>query len=199
MRIEVIGNIATGKTTLAKLFCDDYLVLNEDFQSNPFWKAFYEEPSICSFETELTFTLQHYHHIKIAQRNCQEAICDFSLQLDKAYADVTLNGERKDLYLSVLDSLVGEVNGPNLLVHLKCREDILLERIRSRGRSSEASISIEYLQSLSESIEREISANTENLRILTIDSEAINFANYAEEIKAVKHLIFREIEQLTTN
>ena len=33
---------------------------------NPFWEAFYTDPSAYTFETEITFLLQHYHFAKVA-------------------------------------------------------------------------------------------------------------------------------------
>jgi deoxyadenosine/deoxycytidine kinase len=63
--IQICGRIASGKTTLAKLFRnkDIHLVL-EDFQTNPFWKAFYDNPIQYAFEAKITFLFQDYHQIK---------------------------------------------------------------------------------------------------------------------------------------
>ena len=69
MRIEICGGIASGKTSLAKLLEEHTIgtVIYEDFKVNPFWEAFYNNPGEYIFETELTFTLQHYHEIKKRQ------------------------------------------------------------------------------------------------------------------------------------
>src|SRR3954447_11075813 len=94
-RVEICGGIASGKTTLANLLgSSERMVVREDFSSNPFWRAFYDDPNNTAFETEITFLLQHYHQIKVATNLEKSFACDFSLLLDYAYAHVTLNGSR---------------------------------------------------------------------------------------------------------
>ena len=46
MRLEIIGNIASGKTTLACLLEDRFKGTFENFKENPFWESFYETPEI---------------------------------------------------------------------------------------------------------------------------------------------------------
>jgi deoxyadenosine/deoxycytidine kinase len=62
-RIEITGIIAAGKTTLARALADAGFAYGvfESFANNPFYDAFYRNPYRCSFETEVTFLLQHYH------------------------------------------------------------------------------------------------------------------------------------------
>ena len=189
MRIEIIGNIASGKTTLANLLCDYMSVVCEDFRSNPFWESFYEDPEKYAFETELTFTLQHYHQIKRTYSREEHFVCDFSLFLDQSYADVTLSGECHKLYVSVLDELKRELGKPDLLICLDCAESILLERIRHRGRSTEESISIEYLNSLSESINNVVQNHSDARKIISIDSGRYDFAYNDDDRSTVRNLV----------
>ncbi|HRP37690.1 MAG TPA: deoxynucleoside kinase, partial [Candidatus Dojkabacteria bacterium] len=45
-RIEICGGIASGKTTLANLLARlDIEPILENFQTNPFWQAFYNDPA----------------------------------------------------------------------------------------------------------------------------------------------------------
>lgn len=134
-------------------------------------------PEFYSFETELTFTLQHYHQIKKSMSSGDDFICDFSLTLDRSYADVTLSEARNRIYRDVLDELVDEVGKPDVLVYLKCPEHVLLKRILSRGRETEKSITIDYLESLTESIENNVKLLGNEINLVVLDSEAIDFAH----------------------
>lgn len=77
-RIEICGNIASGKTTFATLSqAYGYNAILEDFKKIPYLEDFYFSPSEFAFETEISFTLQHYYQIKKASSNT--FITDFSL------------------------------------------------------------------------------------------------------------------------
>jgi len=112
-RLEILGNIASGKTTLCQgLHNEGKIAVFEDFQKNPFFKDFYDDPIAYSFETEITFLLQHYHSIK-KQKETASLACDYSLLLDVAYADVNLAGDRHKLFLEIVKELQKEIGSPS--------------------------------------------------------------------------------------
>ena len=60
-RIEIWGAIASGKTTLTQAFSKfGYSADLEDFTRISMLDDFYADPLSVSFETEISFTLQHY-------------------------------------------------------------------------------------------------------------------------------------------
>ena len=176
VRCEIIGNIASGKTTLVNLMSQSITGVLENFQENPFWQSFYQSPELYSFETELTFTLQHYHQIKNNLYDNTNFICDFSLYLDRSYADVTLKTPRKNIYLNVLDELIQEVGYPDLLIYLKCPENSLLDRIQARGRINEKKITLNYLQAVASSIENNIKSFSQQSELIILNSEDLDVA-----------------------
>ncbi|MEM6405491.1 MAG: deoxynucleoside kinase [Pseudomonadota bacterium] len=185
MRCEIIGNIASGKTTLVNLVSHPVKCVLEDFQQNPFWKSFYQAPELHSFETELTFTLQHYHQIKNNLRNGHTFICDFSLYLDRAYADVTLSPPRKKIYFDVLHELTREIGLPDVLIYIKCSENTLLERIKTRGRKNEKDITFSYLKAMTLSIEKNIKLLSQKSELVILnseDSDILKSKKYARKI-----------------
>lgn len=194
VRVEIIGNIASGKTTLANVLGEHLTSIYENFQENPFWESFYCEPEANSFETEITFTLQHYHQIKRELAKRIIFTCDFSLTLDKTYADVTLSGRRHEIYQQLLRELVDEVGPPDILVYLVCSEELLLERIRLRERESEKSITIDYLKALSTHIDQNIQEVDGLTRIINIDSAALNFTLEGSERNSVEQMILAEVQ-----
>ena len=119
-RIEICGGIASGKTTLANLLAgpDTKLVL-ENFQTNPFWQAFYADPVGTAFETEVSFLLQHYHEVKTSKNPNHKLVCDFSMYLDLAYAHVTLDQDKLEAFLASYREVEKELTAPSLLIHLR--------------------------------------------------------------------------------
>ncbi|PIQ94975.1 MAG: hypothetical protein COY75_09490 [Nitrospirae bacterium CG_4_10_14_0_8_um_filter_41_23] len=178
MRIEVCGGIASGKTTFAGLMRRvDLHTLFENFRANPFWRAFYSNPGKYIFETEVSFTLQHYHQIKKEAALDKINICDFSLLLDVAYAEIGLQGTQLNTYLKVYEEIKRELPLPILLVHLECDAETEMKRIRARARAVEKSITIEFLDSLNKAVDRQVHLSKGKQNIITIDSSKNNFAD----------------------
>jgi deoxyadenosine/deoxycytidine kinase len=185
VRIEICGNIASGKTTLAKGLATCGLTpVEEKYLTNPFIHSFYSDPKKYSFETEITFLLQHYHAIKTSSQS-KPLVCDYSLTLDKAYADVTLPPPRRKLFFSIAQELESEIGPPSRIIYLKCPEEVLLNRIQKRNRSFESSIDISYLQALSKAIDVRMKGMANMVDVLEINSHEINFVTNIGHIVAL--------------
>ena len=176
--IEICGGIASGKTTLASLFCQQYLMtIFEDFKKSPFWEAFYTNPGNYIFETEISFILLHYHQIKKAfEKNPTNIICDFSFLLDLAYAKIGLSGSQLKTFECVLNEIRNELPNPDLYIYLECDAETQLKRIRSRKRPEENLINIEFLESLNDALKSEID-KIEETKVITINSAEKDFAH----------------------
>jgi len=184
--LEICGGIASGKTTLATLLSRLFLApINENFQANPFWEAFYADPFGTAFETEISFLLQHYHEIKVATKHSNAFVCDFSLLLDLAYAQVTLDEGKLTAFTAVYREIRRELAAPDLVIHLVCDPEIELERIRRRGRDVEQSITADYLDAINRALLEILSKEASSLNTLTINSSTINFADDETDKEAV--------------
>ena len=194
-RIEICGGIASGKTTLALLLGKHGArVVQEDFRSNPFWEDFYKDIKKYSFETEISFFLQHYHQIKI-ELDCQLPIaCDFSLFLDRAYANVTLPESHRRVFLEVYEEAITHIPPPILLVNLICAPDIELSRIRQRARSVEQGITTDYLTMLNNALDKEIDAIKDKVKVFEIDSGTHDFANDGKVRESLAKRISKQIK-----
>jgi deoxyguanosine kinase len=176
--IEICGGIASGKTTSAQLVQEVGIPpILENFQANPFWKAFYADPIGTAFETEISFLLQHYHEIKTAAKHTSVFACDFSLLLDLAYAQVTLDEKKRAAFTAVYREIRRELKQPYLVIHLVCHPEIELERIQRRGREVEQSITIDYLAAINQALAEVIRTEAKSWNVLTVDSAALDFAN----------------------
>lgn len=182
-RIEVCGGIASGKTTLATLLCEaNFECIYESFSSNPFWVAFYSDPALYAFETEITFTLQHYHQIKKQAGPGKSLVCDYSFLLDLAYAEIGLKGTQLVAFKTVYAEIKKELPPPVLIIHLQCDPKIELARIRARGREVEKNITIDFLMALNKAVSEQIEKARGHVPILTIDSAINNFVE-DEDVK----------------
>lgn len=196
-RVEVCGGIASGKTTLAKLLEQSGgLGSYEDFRKNPFWEMFYEDPAAYSFETEVTFLLQHYNQAKQSCLDDGLLVMDTSLVLDLAYADVNLGGPYRAAFDGVFNVASAEVGPPALLVHLLCPSETELSRIRARDRSEERSIDTVYLTAVNNAVADRVREYSLKADVLVLDSDALDFANDEETRQSVAKQIFERLQNL---
>ena len=136
-RIEVCGGIASGKTTLVKLLerSDLFFPIYENFQINPFWQPFYEDPLRFAFEAEITFTLQHYHELKKANTN-KIIVTDYSFILDDAYAQLGLKSAKLQIYNDLVEEIYQDLSQADLILFLECDPKTELDRIKKRNRKT---------------------------------------------------------------
>ena len=197
--IQISGGIATGKTTLANcLSAAGIPAIFENFRSNPFWEAFYLDPVGNAFETEITFLLQHFHQVKTALASGLDFICDFSFILDRAYSEVTLDDNARQVFAAVYEEALKRVPSPELLVHLYCDVDIQLQRIRQRGRKQEKAISHDYLSELDRALEINIDRWAKSLPVIRLDSGQVDFAHNPATKKAISEQILSALNTRKT-
>ncbi|HMB70333.1 MAG TPA: deoxynucleoside kinase, partial [bacterium] len=75
---------------------------------------------------------------------------DYIFAKDQIFATINLADEELALYRTIVPLLEARVTRPDLVIYLQATTEVLLERIRRRGRSFEREISREYLETLSE-------------------------------------------------
>lgn len=177
VRVQICGGIASGKTTFAGLFRGEAAgVIFEDHESNPFWEKFYRDPRRYVFETEISFLIQHYSLFKEAVPGAGLFVADFSLMQALSYADVNLSAPRRRALEVLYRQILREVGEPDIIVHLVCRPEEELERVRRRGRDVESGMKLGYLDELNRAILARIAQVSKRVRVMTVDSEANDFA-----------------------
>lgn len=200
MHIEVCGGIASGKTTFASLLSQlGFDPIYESFQSNPFWEAFYTVPVKYNFETEVCFMLQHYHQIKKQDPKGKKLACDYSFLLDIAYAQMGLKGSQLKAFMRVYEEIAKELPQPALIIHLQCNASTELERIRKRARAVEESITLDFLDTLNKAVANEVSKFSNQLKIITIDSNLKNFVDDAKIRTEMLNLVADALGQQTVS
>ncbi|MDR3355930.1 MAG: deoxynucleoside kinase [Spirochaetaceae bacterium] len=176
-RIEVCGNIASGKTTFAvacgKMGCN---IILEDFSSVPFLEDFYGNPDEFAFETETAFTLLHYYQLK--KLGSEPGVCDFSLLDDYAFALTTLTEREFIIYEKMFDYIIAKIGIPQKIIRLDAPIDVLFNRINKRGRRDEHSISTNYLLRIQENMNKAYSRKFAAVPILEINTTDTSPSEY---------------------
>lgn len=172
-RIEICGGIASGKTTLVQQFeKNGYFAIYEDFGNNPFIHNFYSDPTRYAFETELTFSLQHFHTLKISNTQ-KQIITDYSLEQDYAYAKNNLTSSEFFAFETVFNEIIQQVGKASIVVYIKCPIEILLNRIEKRNRRVEKAITYDYLDGIINALEKRL--NNGHINYVTLDSDKMDF------------------------
>ncbi len=151
--IAIEGPIGVGKTTLAQILAErtgGRLVLEQP-EENPFLAGFYDERRKYAFQTQLFFLLSRYQQQQaLLQQDLfsQSTIADYLFAKDRIFAALTLEPAELALYDQVYDLLGPRVVQPDLVVYLQARTEVLLSRIKRRGRDYERGIEPSYLDAL---------------------------------------------------
>ena len=153
--IVVEGPIGVGKTSLAQRLSDEFgsTLLLEHVDDNPFLERFYQNPREAALSTQLYFLLQRTKQLqefKQADIFSPVRVADFLIEKDRLFAQVTLNASEYELYEQIYSHLTIDAPKPDLVVYLQAPVEVLLQRIRKRGRGYERLVETAYLEQLNE-------------------------------------------------
>ena len=151
--IVVAGNIGAGKTSLTERLGSrlGWETAFESVSDNPYLPDFYADMRAWSFHLQIFFLGHRSNQYLELARSERSAILDRSIYEDayifaRALHHLGNLNERDYLaYRRVFDLLVSTLPPPNLIIYLKAPVDVLIERIRRRGRDIETGITADYL------------------------------------------------------
>ncbi len=190
--VLVAGNIGSGKTSLTERI-GARLGRRTAFESvsdNPYLAEFYADMRQWSFHLQVFF-LGHraQQHLGLAQ--CPEsAIADRSIYEDahifaRALYQLGNLSERDYVsYRTVFDLVMAGLPRPNLLLYLRAPVDVLLERIRERGRGMESGITQDYLELL-DTFYEEWMCTFDLCPVLTLRTDDLDFVHRPKHLDLV--------------
>jgi deoxyguanosine kinase len=195
MYIAIEGVIGVGKTTLARLLAPAFQadLLLEVFEENPFLSDFYSDRQRYAFQTQIFFLLSRYHQQRRGVASILEAgkslISDYTFAKDSLFARINLHGDELDMYGRVHEALAEKITHPDLLVYLRADTNTLMQRIAMRDRSYERNMERGYIEELNQAYEKFFSEPYDSTRILTIETDPLDFVHHSEHLRHIENRI----------
>jgi len=149
--VVVEGAIGVGKTTVVEALARELTarIVLEEVEENPFLSRFYKDQRQYAFQTQLYFLLSRYRQQQeLLQQDLfkRSTVADYLFAKDRLFAYLTLDEDELKLYERLHGMLSERVIKPDLVVYLQASVDVLMDRIRGRGRQYERAISREYME-----------------------------------------------------
>ena len=193
--IAVEGPIGVGKTTLVQRLADHFpaKAIVEVVEENPFLPDFYRDQEKFAFQTQLFFLLSRYRQQQeLWQPDLfhRYIFSDYIFSKDRIFAQLTLSDNEMLLYDQVFQILDTRVLKPDLVVYLQARIEMLLDRIKHRGRAFEKNFNPDYLKRLA-STYNDYFFHYSDTPLLVVDTSDINVADSEGDFQDLVQSILR--------
>ncbi len=157
--IVVEGPIGVGKSSLAERLAAEfgYRTVLEKADDNPFLPRYYKEPARFALPTQMFFLLSRYQQQReLAQGDLFSSgvVCDYLFAKDRIFASLALESDELSLYQHMFSLMDPSIPRPDLVIFLQAPTEVLVNRIRQRGRDFERDISRDYLAAVNEAYNR---------------------------------------------
>jgi 2-amino-4-hydroxy-6-hydroxymethyldihydropteridine diphosphokinase len=154
--VAVAGAIAAGKTHFARLLCKNISArfISEKYDEKSL-EVFYTDPTGHAWATELEFLRQRTGLLAIGSTDWSRQrlnVSDFWFDQSAAFAQVWLTEMQLKSFYGQWQEAREKVVQPKLLVVLDAPSEVLIDRIRHRGRNGEQCLKIEQLDRIRLSI-----------------------------------------------
>lgn len=151
--ITITGPTASGKTTLGILLAQqlDFEFIPEEFEDNPYLERFNRGEG-GFLEAELWFIqrdIERYRRAINLYNSGKGVILDKPFYQNFAYIlTAPLTTEERANCIDIIRQSSLELPIPDLLIDITASPELIIERIRSRGREVESSLQLEWFRSL---------------------------------------------------
>jgi len=194
--IAVEGVVGVGKTAVVQRLAErlDARTVLEEWGQNPFLKPFYDGVSGAAFQAELFFLLsRHRQQQELLQRQLfvQGTLCDYVFERSKIFAYLNLEDSELLIYEKLYTLLAEVVPRPDLVIYLQAPTEVLMKRIRQRGRPEESRLSEEYLAEVNRAYNHYFFHYTQT-PLLVVNTAEADFVSRKEDLDD----LIRQIRQM---
>jgi deoxyadenosine/deoxycytidine kinase len=162
LTVSVSGSIGVGKSTLVAGLAkrlNNALVVPENVGTLHFLPLFYEDGSKYALHSRLEFLVLKARQLALVDESEDFAILDRSLAELITFARAlvatgVMPRHDFELYEGIYDLVVGKVRPVDLVVWARANPEVMLSRIKDRGRPFEQAITCEYLEAIDAEYER---------------------------------------------
>jgi deoxyadenosine/deoxycytidine kinase len=184
--ISVDGVIGVGKTAVVERLAErlDANAVLEEWGQNPFLRPFYEGAVGAAFQAELFFLLSRYRQQQeLMQRNLfqQFTVADYFFEKSRLYAYLNLEDSELMIYDKLYGLLTEGVPKPDLVVYLQAPTEVLVKRIRARGRPDESRLGEEYLAEVNRAYNHYFFHYTQT-PLLVVNTTDVDFVERPEDL-----------------
>lgn len=171
----------------------------ENFMENPYLECFYGDMKKWSFHSQLFFLKENFKsHLKIQELGAS-CIQDRTIFEDSEIfaANLFERGlmDRRDFetYRDLYQTMLRTLNYPDLIIYLHAPIEVLLERISSRNRDFEKTMSQSYLSDLNQFYKKWIERIQEKTQILKIDSSKFNIYDDEKQCETILEMVREQL------
>jgi deoxyguanosine kinase len=187
--IAVEGPIGVGKSALALILSERLgaRLITEGAEENPFLRGFYADRRKHAFPAQIFFLLSRFQQQQaLFQQDLfsQSIVAEYLFARDRIFATLSLAPEELALYDRLYELLGPRVVKPDLVVYLQSRTDVLLARIRKRGRDYERAIDAAWLEALAGAY-NEFFFHYDDTPLLVVNASDIDLEGSPEDVEAL--------------
>jgi deoxyadenosine/deoxycytidine kinase len=191
--IAVEGPVGVGKSALARVLADrsSARLVEENAEENPFLKAYYQDRKKHAFQAQLFFLLSRFQQQQaLFQQDLfsRSTVAEYLFARDRIFASLVLSADELALYDRVYELLGPRVVKPDLVVYLQARTDVLLSRVRRRGREYERSIDGPWLEALAKAY-NDFFFHYVDTPLLVVNASDIDLEGNPDDVEALLAVI----------
>jgi deoxyadenosine/deoxycytidine kinase len=198
----VAGNIGSGKSTLTELLAKRFAwrAYYEHVEGNPYLPDFYADMQRWSFHLQIYFLSKRFQHHQEILAAPESVIQDRTIYEDaeifarNLHETGAMDDRDYENYRELFGVMTQFLTPPDLLIYLRTSVPVLVDRIRSRGRSYEQTIPTPYLEQLNRHYEDWIGRYTIS-PVLVVETDACNLVEEEQELVAVADRVQQQLEE----